>query len=138
MGRGQGGQDKFSPVMGDQRGVSRPELDELDARRAEIFAALGRKVTYTTSDDLERLSPRNNLRYVAVARSEHDDALHIAGAIATTGEAKEIFDGLRGDDFIPAWLIDLNAFSVEQCALEVESDGTVFSDEPELSLEEID
>ena len=108
--------DLFHDVFGERRGGGRP-ADEHEAGfyagRAALFAALQERVPYFTV----RLQLNDSLRYVALARSEFDDSLHIVGGGADVAGALAALIACADEDFAPEAVIDLNVGAGEHCVI---------------------
>ena len=113
----------FTFVFGDRRGSglsSETDLSEAElvpaSERPEIdpiFQALTAAVTYTTAEGDKALSDPG-LRYLAVARSQHNDELHIVGGGAEIADALRAFD--QEEDFTPMVVVDIDSADLNRCA----------------------
>jgi hypothetical protein len=89
--------------------------------REQLLEALTSRIRYSTVP----LSSPETSGYVALARSEHSDELHIVGAAATLRDALGIL--AQAEDFSPEALVDLAASSEQRCVLPLDpASGAVY------------
>lgn len=108
--------DLFADVFGSGRGPGPLHPDDVAvlARRALIFEALQKHVIYSTVD----LELTTGLRYVALARSVHDDSLHIVGGGSARAHARAALVEAEDEDFVATRIVDLDALGgVDWCLL---------------------
>ena len=112
----------FTSVFGDRRGSGRqPETELAAASRRElgpIFQALTAAVMFTTAEGDKALRDPG-LRYLAVARSEYSDDLHIVGGGSEIDAALTAFEDEGAEDFAPEVIVDVGAADPDHCAYNV-------------------